>query len=137
MKVGDPTVRGVFLGPIINQRSVDTFLAASSEAKRDGKVEIGGDQMTEGDLAKGFYVAPTVVTGLPATHRLFKDELFVPFVVVAKINSFEEGIALANESDYALTAGCFTEDEKEIRTFLDTIYGGVIYVNRRAGSTTF
>ena len=92
--------------------------------------------MTEGDLAKGFYVAPTVVTGLPATHRLFKDELFVPFVVVAKINSFEEGIALANESDYALTAGCFTEDEKEIRTFLDTIHGGVIYVNRRAGSTT-
>lgn len=90
----------------------------------------------DGDLAKGFYVAPTVVTGLPATHRLFKDELFVPFVVVAKISSFEEGITLANESDYALTAGCFTEDEKEIRTFLDTIHGGVIYVNRRAGSTT-
>ena len=136
LKVGDPTVRGVFLGPIINQRSVDTFLAACAEAKRDGKIEVGGERLTDGEYAKGFYVAPTVVSGLPPTHRLFKDELFVPFVAVTKVDSFAAGIALANESDYALTAGCFTEDEAEIRTFLDTIHGGVIYVNRRAGSTT-
>ena len=136
LKVGDPTVRGIFLGPIINQRSVDTFLAACAEAKRDGKIEVGGERLTDGEYAKGFYVAPTVVSGLPPTHRLFKDELFVPFVAVTKVDSFAAGIALANESDYALTAGCFTEDEAEIRTFLDTIHGGVIYVNRRAGSTT-
>jgi 1-pyrroline-5-carboxylate dehydrogenase len=136
LKVGDPTVRGVFLGPIINQRSVDTFLKACDEAKRDGTIVVGGTRLMDGELSKGFYVAPTIVTGLPATHRLFRDELFVPFVVVTKVGSFEEGIALANESDYALTAGCFTEDEAEIRTFLDTIDGGVIYVNRRAGSTT-
>jgi 1-pyrroline-5-carboxylate dehydrogenase len=136
LKVGDPTVRGIFLGPIINQRSVDTFLQACEEAKRDGTIAVGGGRLTDGDLAKGFYVAPTVVTGLPATHRLFKDELFTPFVAVAKVASFEEGIALANESEYALTAGCYTEDEAEIKTFLDTIDGGVIYVNRRVGATT-
>ena len=136
LKVGDPTVRGIFLGPIINQRSVDTFLQACEEAKRDGTIAVGGGRLTDGDLAKGFYVAPTVVTGLPATHRLFKDELFTPFVAVAKVASFEEGIALANESEYALTAGCYTEDAAEIQTFLDTIDGGVIYVNRRVGATT-
>jgi 1-pyrroline-5-carboxylate dehydrogenase len=136
LKVGDPTVRGVFLGPVINARSVDTFLAACEEAKRDGTIAVGGGRLTDGDLSKGFYVAPTIATGLAATHRLFRDELFVPFVAVTKVRSFEEGIALANESDYALTAGCFTEDAGEIQTFLDTIDGGVIYVNRRAGSTT-
>jgi 1-pyrroline-5-carboxylate dehydrogenase len=121
---------------VINARSVDTFLAACEEAKRDGTIAAGGGRLTDGDLSKGFYVAPTIATGLAATHRLFRDELFVPFVAVTKVRSFEEGIALANESDYALTAGCFTEDAGEIQTFLDTIDGGVIYVNRRAGSTT-
>jgi 1-pyrroline-5-carboxylate dehydrogenase len=136
IQVGDPSDKANWLGPIINAKALARYENAVAEAKRDGKVAAGGERLTEGNLGHGYYVAPTVVTGLPATHRLFRDELFVPFVAVAPVDSIEEGIKLANESEYALTAGFYGEDEAEQQKFLDTIHGGVVYVNRRAGATT-
>jgi 1-pyrroline-5-carboxylate dehydrogenase len=81
-------------------------------------------------------VAPTVAIDLPASHRLFREELFVPFTAVAPIDSLDEGLELANDNVYGLTAGLYSEDDAEIRRFLDRIEAGVAYVNRRAGSTT-
>jgi 1-pyrroline-5-carboxylate dehydrogenase len=136
IKVGDPLARQNWLGPVINAKAIARYETAVAEAKHDGQVVAGGERLTEGDLGRGYYVAPAVVTGLPPTHRLFRDELFVPFVAVAPIDSIDEGIKLANQSDYALTAGFYGEDEAEQQRFLDGIEAGVIYVNRRAGATT-
>ncbi|MBM4407281.1 MAG: aldehyde dehydrogenase family protein, partial [Chloroflexi bacterium] len=66
----------------------------------------------------------------------FRDELFVPFTVVAPIDSLDEGLTLANDSIYGLTAGFYSEDPAEVARFLAGIEAGVVYVNRRAGSTT-
>jgi 1-pyrroline-5-carboxylate dehydrogenase len=136
IQIGDPSDRANWLGPIINAKAVARYENAVAEAKRDGQVVAGGERLTEGELGRGYYVAPVVATGLPPTHRLFRDELFVPFVAVAPVDSIDEGIKLANESDYALTAGFYGEDEAEQQRFLNTIQAGVIYVNRRAGATT-
>jgi 1-pyrroline-5-carboxylate dehydrogenase len=81
-------------------------------------------------------VAPTVVDGLPRDHALFKEEMFVPIVCLAGVSSLDEAIALANASEYGLTAGFFGQDPREIQAFLDRIEAGVVYVNRRAGATT-
>jgi 1-pyrroline-5-carboxylate dehydrogenase len=85
---------------------------------------------------RGFFPTPTVVTGLPLTHRLFRDELFVPFLVVGEVDSLEQALEEANRSEYGLTAGIFSHDEAEVQRFLDAIQAGVVYVNRRAGATT-
>ncbi|CAN5716855.1 hypothetical protein BH23CHL8_BH23CHL8_02250 [soil metagenome] len=77
-----------------------------------------------------------MVGGLPAEHRLFRDELFVPFTAVHAVESLEEALRLANESVYGLTAGIYSEDEDEVQRFLDGAQSGVLYVNRRAGATT-
>jgi 1-pyrroline-5-carboxylate dehydrogenase len=79
---------------------------------------------------------PTIVTGLPLTHRLFRDELFVPFLVVGEVDSLDQALEHANATAYGLTAGIFSGDQSEIGRFLDTIQAGVVYVNRRAGATT-
>src|SRR6185312_7318399 len=84
----------------------------------------------------GHFVAPTVVAGLPAGHRLTRDELFVPFVTVTPVDSFDAALAEANAVDYGLTAGVFSQDRGELDRFLDEIEAGVVYVNRRAGATT-
>ena len=137
IRVGDPTRRDVWMGPVINQRALDTFRDASEEALRDGgSVVIGGEVLEDGDTARGYFPSPTVVTGLPLDHRLFRDELFVPFLVVGAVDSLDEAIARANETPYGLTAGIFSRDDEEVRRFLDTIQAGVVYVNRRAGATT-
>ena len=91
--------------------------------------------MTEHGLDKGFFVAPTVAIDLPTDHRLFRDELFVPFTVVAPVDSLDEAFRLANDNIYGLTAGLW-RGPSEIQRFQDTIEAGVVYVNRRAGATT-
>ncbi|HEY6056417.1 MAG TPA: aldehyde dehydrogenase family protein [Candidatus Limnocylindrales bacterium] len=134
--IGNPLDRQNWLGPIINQRAVDRYEAAVDEARRDGKVVVGGERVTENELQAGFFVAPTVATELPHDHRLLREELFVPFTIVAPVDSVAEALRLANDNVLGLTAGFYSEDEAEVRQFLDTIESGVVYVNRRAGATT-
>src|SRR6478736_1299367 len=136
IQLGDPLVRANWMGPIIDQRAVDRHQAAVSEARRDGTVFTGGEHLTDGDLARGNYVEPTVVGGLPTSHRLFRDELFAPLTAVAAVDSLDEAVALANDNVLGLTAGVYSEDQAEVQRFLDTIQAGVLYVNRRAGATT-
>ena len=136
IRVGDPSNRETWLGPIINTKALARYENAVAEARREGQIVAGGERLMDDELANGYYVAPTIATGLPPTHRLFREELFVPLVAVAPVDSVEEGIELANQSEYALTAGFYGEDEAEQQKFLDNIHGGVVYVNRRAGATT-
>jgi 1-pyrroline-5-carboxylate dehydrogenase len=134
--IGDPLLRTSWLGPVIDERAVERYLAAVADARRDGRVLVGGERLSDGDLARGTFVEPTVVGHLPADHRLFRDELFVPFTAVHAVDSLEEAVRLANDSTYGLTAGVYSEDPSEVDRFLDAIEAGVLYVNRAAGATT-
>jgi 1-pyrroline-5-carboxylate dehydrogenase len=135
--VGDPTRRESWMGPVINERALRKFTDAVAEAQRDdGTIELGGTIFTGAGTERGYFPLPTVVTGLPLDHRLFRDELFVPFLVVGEVGSLDEAIQRANATPYGLTAGIFSEDPDEVRRFLDRIEAGVVYVNRRAGATT-
>jgi 1-pyrroline-5-carboxylate dehydrogenase len=136
LTVGDPIKRENWLGPIIDQKAVDRHQQAVAEARRDGKVFTGGEHLADGDLARGFYVEPTVVGGLDASHRIFRDELFAPLTAIQPVESLDEALRLANDTIYGLTAGVYSEDQGEIDRFLDEIEAGVLYVNRRAGATT-
>jgi 1-pyrroline-5-carboxylate dehydrogenase len=133
--VGDPTDRDTYVGPVIDERAVKRYEDAVQSAQ-GGNVRTGGKRL-EGDIFdRGSYVAPTVVDGLSPDHDLFKTELFLPFIVVAPVKNLDEAIAEANDTDYGLTAGIFTEDRGEIDTFFDQIEAGVVYANRSGGATT-
>ena len=89
-------------------------------------------------------VAPAAVTAhrvamarlAVAGNPLFAEELFVPITVVADVMTLDEAIDLANGTEYGLTAGIFSGDEREIAHFFERIQAGVTYANRRAGATT-
>jgi 1-pyrroline-5-carboxylate dehydrogenase len=134
--VGDPLERQNWMGPVINDKAVARYQAAVGDARSAGAVTLGGERLTGGAYDQGYYVAPTIVTGLPTDHRLLKDELFLPFVVVLPVDSLDEALELSNANIQGLTAGIYTEDPTEQRRFLDEIEAGVVYVNRRAGATT-
>jgi len=137
VKVGDPTRKEVSLGPLVNKGAVETYTQAADEARRDGgKFVCGGNALTTGEFSKGYFVEPAIVDGLPVTHRIFREELFVPFLVVAGVDSFEESMKLANDSEYGLCAGIYTRNKDERQYFFDHIQAGVTYSNRRAGATT-
>ena len=135
--VGDPTKRETFMGPLINENAHAAFERYVEEARTSGgAILFGGETVREGSLDKGFYVAPTIVDGLPKDHRLFLEELFVPFVTLADVGSLDEALEEANKVEYGLTAGFFSEDRDEIATFFDRIEAGVAHANRRSGATT-
>lgn len=135
VKVGDPTKKDTFMGPVINQEAVDLYLKSAEDARKSGKLLFGGKQIKEGELARGFFVEPAIAE-LPKTHRLFQEELFLPFLVVTGVDSFAEALTEANNSLYGLCAGIYSHDKKEIAYFFDHIQAGVTYSNRRAGATT-
>ena len=136
LPIGNPLEQNTFVGPLVNEDAYKKFQRYSKIASRDGKVLVGGSMKKDGDLKHGYYVEPTIVSGLPKTHRLFREEMFVPILCVADYDKFDDAIRLANDADYGLTAGIFTKKEDEVKKFLDTIEAGVIYVNRRASATT-
>jgi 1-pyrroline-5-carboxylate dehydrogenase len=133
--VGNPEHGDVFMGPVIRQSAYDRFKKSVDRARRDGEILSGGRVITEDPLEYGYYCAPTIAR-LPAEHPFFSEELFVPFVAVTTVDSLDEALQRSNASEYGLTAGLFSEDQNEIRTFLDRIEVGVAYVNRRGGATT-
>jgi 1-pyrroline-5-carboxylate dehydrogenase len=135
IKVGNPLDKDVYLGPVIDEGAVATFEEAAAEAKKNGTVVTGGERLTEGEFAKGNFVQPTVVQA-PEDSWIWKKELFVPFVTVAPYDDLGDAISKANDTEYGLTAGFYSEDRAEIDTWLNSIEAGVIYVNRRAGATT-
>jgi 1-pyrroline-5-carboxylate dehydrogenase len=132
--IGDPTDRKVWLGPLVNAKAKAKYEAAIVEAKRDGRVLTGGEVLA--GYGSDLYVAPTIVADLPADHRIWREELFVPIVAVTSVKSLDEAIERANDTIYGLTAGFFSDDHEEIERFKEAIEAGVIYINRRAGATT-
>src|SRR5664279_2191864 len=134
ISIGDPTDRKVWLGPLVNAKAKAKYEAAVAGAKRDGRILAGGELLP--GHGTDLYVAPTIVADLPADHRIWREELFVPLVAVTSVKTLDEAIQRANDSIYGLTAGFFSDDREEIDRFEETIEAGVIYINRRAGATT-
>ena len=130
--VGDPADPEVATGPVVNAQAVERFERSVAAARQDGVVAAGGSL---GDDT-GWFVEPTIVSGLAPGHPLTRDELFLPFLTVVRVPDFDAALAEANAVPYGLTAGVFSRDDEELDRFLDEIEAGVVYVNRRAGATT-
>jgi 1-pyrroline-5-carboxylate dehydrogenase len=134
--VGDPTRREVWMGPVIDQRAYQDYIDYCEELDQAGRILIGGKYLTAGELGRGYFCAPTVVDDLPFEHRLWKQEMFLPIVALAAVDNLDEAIQRANDVDFGLTAGLFSNDPEEVAWFLDRIQAGVTYVNRPSGATT-
>jgi 1-pyrroline-5-carboxylate dehydrogenase len=135
IKIGDPSKRDVFFGPVINENAIKTFERAVKTAAKDGKMLLGGKRMTRGALAKGYYLEPTIVQA-PLSSRVFMEEFFVPFLAIGEIESLDQAIEESNRAEYGLTAGIFSNKKRELQQFFDEIEAGVTYANKRSGATT-
>ncbi|MCW5875964.1 MAG: aldehyde dehydrogenase family protein [Anaerolineales bacterium] len=135
LAIGDPTRKEVFLGPVVNQSAYESFKSYTEELSQAGQFLSGGKVLTEGELGKGYFCEPTIAADVPADHRLWKHEMFLPITMVHKIKNLEEGMALANDVDFGLTAGFYGQPD-EAAWFFENIEAGVTYANRPQGATT-
>ncbi|MFE3644781.1 aldehyde dehydrogenase family protein [Streptomyces sp. NPDC059169] len=100
MRVGDPAARGTIVGPVISAAHRERIESYVESGKKAGaRLVVGGERP---DLPRGFYVAPTLFADCTNEMRIVREEIFGPVVVVVPFDDEEEGVALANDSDYGL-----------------------------------
>jgi 1-pyrroline-5-carboxylate dehydrogenase len=132
INVGDPTDQSNWMGPVINKSAREDYLRFVEDLRQHGDIVFGGKALDD----KGYYVAPTIADNVPEDHPLWKQEMFLPIVMVEAFDEFDEAMKKANDVEYGLTAGFYSEDEDEVDWFLDNMEAGVLYVNRASGATT-
>jgi aldehyde dehydrogenase (NAD+) len=114
VKIGDPWDESVLLGPLINERAIETMMAALDDARRQGgEVVYGGRRVNR----PGFFVEPTIVKARP-DMAIVGAETFAPILYVMKYNTLDDAIAIQNSVEQGLTSAIFTNDLREAHRFL-------------------
>jgi lactaldehyde dehydrogenase/glycolaldehyde dehydrogenase len=133
LKVGDPT-KLVDVGPKFSGPELDKVEAMVEKATAAGAdVLVGGHRLTEGEYAKGHWFDPTVLKVDDNAMDIMQDEVFGPVVPAMTVTDFDEGLRLANESRYGLSAYVFTKDLRRMMRLIRELKFGEIYVNQRGG----
>ncbi|MGD1060626.1 MAG: aldehyde dehydrogenase family protein [Methanomassiliicoccales archaeon] len=136
LKIVHPALRECSYGPVIEEKKIVDFEKCVEMGKADGEVLCGGGRLTDDYLGHGYYVEPTIISGLPEDHWMMKNELFLPILCTQAFDQLEDAVQKANSTSFGLTAGIFSEEEDEIDYFFKNIESGVTYANRRRGACT-
>jgi lactaldehyde dehydrogenase/glycolaldehyde dehydrogenase len=132
LKVGNPW-DDVDLGPLVSEAQFRKVTAAIDLALNEGgKLRCGGYKASSFS-EKGYWVRPTVMTGVTPQMSLFNEETFGPIAPVIRISGYDEAIRLANATRYGLTAFVFSNDYRLIMRAQNELRFGEIYVNRSMG----
>lgn len=130
IRVGQTDDPDTEMGPVISKSQMDRTLYYIELGKQEGaRLTTGGYALTEGDFAKGYFIAPTVFADVTNNMRIAQEEIFGPVIVVEKFTTEEEAFAIANDSIYGLGAGCFTKDVARSLHFAKEVKAACMWVN--------
>lgn len=130
LKLGYGNEEGIDVGPVINQDAVDKVMSYIEIGKKEGaKVRLGGERATGGALDNGFFIKPTVFTGVTRHMRIAREEIFGPVLSVLKVDSYEEAVSIANDVPYGLSSSIYTNDVTLAFRAMHDIEAGITYVN--------
>ena len=133
--VGDPSSRENWLGPVVSERAQLKYGGYVDRLRLGGATILhGGEVLSRGDLARGYYAAPTLAEA-SLDHALWREEMFLPILMLHRVKNLDAGIRLANDSDLGLTAGVYGSPA-EVTEFLERIEACVTYSNRPQGATS-
>ena len=130
LKVGNGLEDGVQIGPAIDKGQLEVDDKYCRIAEEEGcKIECGGHILTGGDYDKGYFFAPTVITGVTNAMRIAREEVFGPVLAVIKAKDFEHAMELANDTEFGLSASVQTQDVSRVFEFVKGIQAGLVPVN--------
>jgi len=130
LKVGNGLNPFTDMGPVINEQQLQTVMSYVEIGKKEGaKLATGGNRLDKGDYASGWFHEPTVFVDCHPPMRIAQEEIFGPVVSVIPIDNLEQGIAIANDVPYGLSASVYTRNVNAAFAALRDIYTGIVYIN--------
>lgn len=129
--VGDPFAETTFQGPQVTKSQYDSVLRYIKAGKDEGATLVsGGETFTKGPASgKGFFITPAIFTDVKPAMKIYREEVFGPFVVIATFSSEDEALRMANDSQYGLGSAIFTQDITRAHRVARRIEAGMVWIN--------
>jgi len=131
LKVGNGLAAGVEMGPVVSKQQLAGNLEYIDGAVAEGaKLLCGGQRLTEGDFARGYFMQPTVLSQVTPQMRIACEEVFGPVVAILAAENFDGALSIANGLEMGLSASVVTRDFKKAMLYAERIEAGVVKVNQ-------
>jgi aldehyde dehydrogenase (NAD+) len=127
-RLGDPLDPRTNVGPLASEAQLERVVGYLDRARRDGAAALAGGERAEID--GGWYVRPTVLADVEPASAVARDEIFGPVAALLPVDSFEEAVALANDTPFGLAASLFTRDLGRALRFARDVRAGVVKINQ-------
>ena len=128
ISVGDPADPKNFMGPVVNQKALDSISAYIEKGKAEGRLVAGGKRLAE----RGYFLEPTVIADVAPDATIAQEEIFGPVLAVIRARDFDDALAIANNTEFGLTGSLYTSDERKIERARDEFFVGNLYFNRKS-----
>lgn len=128
-KVGDPKDKSVRVGPMVSQKQWDRVQSYIRLGQEEGAILLAGGEGRPEGLARGWFVQPTIFTGVTNDMRIAREEIFGPVLSLIPYRDEEDAITIANDTDYGLQAQVFSSDITRARRVADRIEAGRVILN--------
>jgi acyl-CoA reductase-like NAD-dependent aldehyde dehydrogenase len=130
LRLGNPADASTDLGPAISRRQQEIVLAYIEKGKHEGaKLAVGGKAPGDEELARGFFVEPTIFTGVHNKMAIAQEEIFGPVLSVIEYDNEQEAVAMANDSIYGLAGGVWSKDTERALKIARQLRAGTVWIN--------
>jgi 1-pyrroline-5-carboxylate dehydrogenase len=126
LTVGDPSQRGTFMGAVIDEKSHTKIREYIKIGQEEGRLVAGGEAG-----ADGYFIQPTIFADIAPTARLSQEEIFGPVLAFIKAHDYDEALQIANNTEYGLTGGVYSQDQERLEHARDDFHVGNLYLNRK------
>ena len=135
MTVGDPMDPHTLVGPVVSEAAMERILGVIAEAEKEGATLLTGGSRLGGELADGWFVAPTVFGDVGHHSNVAREEVFGPVLAILPFETEDEVLAKANDSEFGLSAYLHTRDPDRIERFVTELDVGTVVVNGMGRTT--
>lgn len=127
IKVGPTKDYANYMGPVINEKAMDSILKYIEIGKKEGRLLCGGDKAT----GNGYFIQPTIIADVDRKATIAQEEIFGPVLAVIKAKDYDDALAIANNTEYGLTGAVYSRNREKIEKAKKLFHVGNLYFNRK------